>query len=1058
MAIDANLQQFKSSGVYRLTFDKSQTAQIPAETIRLVVGFSKKGPFNTPIFVPDPEFFINVFGNIDRTLERKGSFFHRTALNCLDRGPIIVLNLLSLDDNTDKTEFISFATAPDQTNKAVASAPLSGWFNTDKFWYLDADDAFTNVKTVYPTPHLLNFCNVGRKKVSILTRKADVTGFDITAKEWFGAAELPEFMNESDLISDYMVEVLVVEGDYSNYTQLDTDPVFGDYFDTNGLKKTYTDAFGTQKDGITAFINLPEVKVLGKYVGSIIPDFVDKNGANLFIEDLVNLESVVTGIQCAIDKDAFDDGYVSGDKIDLIGHVVESEDVSSIDFLSYYGTIKADRVYDEQASITSADNAVIGATASSVFPSPGPTSYAKLTASPALQADPGYTSGTHFDTITLYSLDSSEVNSGQINSPFTTDAEFTSFVNAIAAGKSYVSCSAETAGGATVSPTHARVKSVSATTDSIALQIEITTEGGAFGYSAGTTGNHLYLAEDDTIDIIPQLDFIDAETNGTNIGLIGLEDSGLYKDWDTDIITSGDKGLMAGGTVYKPLKFVKSTLDAGTAASGVDAQLGAVLFSHDVDYVTVTPYDDADFTTLYSPGFTVGATNFTVQTLTGDLNQTISGIEDNTLDAPNVVRVSGTIMSAGDVKKGDYLVSTKSDAKTSKSRLTKVKTVAYNSSSDIYTITAYDDIWTSGATGDIEKYEGIEEFVSNYRFKALAGFTMRDAQLPNGSNDRQNEILNVMYTTNIKNTLVDRDVITFRYIIDTFNGGIEAASKSLLSNIAKDRQNAFAILNMPSVKNFKDSTDPLFKFDATSKFDARYIAEGGNQSLNPSISYGLPGISAGGNFCAFYGPNLMIRERGKNISVPPAAWVSNLYIDKFTTALPWSIIAGPRRGVVSGGGIVGLEYNFDRTDLDNIEPFGINAIVPKKGLGFVINANQTAQQGVKSALSQAHVRELIIYIQDGVEAILKNYRWEFNTAQNRLEIKTLADSFLGQILNDGGLYDFRNVMDTTNNTNEIIDANMGILDTYIEPARGMGILVHRTTILKTGTISTGNFL
>jgi hypothetical protein len=228
--------------------------------------------------------------------------------------------------------------------------------------------------------------------------------------------------------------------------------------------------------------------------------------------------------------------------------------------------------------------------------------------------------------------------------------------------------------------------------------------------------------------------------------------------------------------------------------------------------------------------------------------------------------------------------------------------------------------------------------------------------------------------------------------------------------------------------------------------------------LNPSISYGLPGISAGGNFCAFYGPNLMIRERGKNISVPPAAWVSNLYIDKFTTALPWSIIAGPRRGVVSGGGIVGLEYNFDRTDLDNIEPFGINAIVPKKGLGFVINANQTAQQGVKSALSQAHVRELIIYIQDGVEAILKNYRWEFNTAQNRLEIKTLADSFLGQILNDGGLYDFRNVMDTTNNTNEIIDANMGILDTYIEPARGMGILVHRTTILKTGTISTGNFL
>jgi hypothetical protein len=228
--------------------------------------------------------------------------------------------------------------------------------------------------------------------------------------------------------------------------------------------------------------------------------------------------------------------------------------------------------------------------------------------------------------------------------------------------------------------------------------------------------------------------------------------------------------------------------------------------------------------------------------------------------------------------------------------------------------------------------------------------------------------------------------------------------------------------------------------------------------LNPTNTFSLPAISDGGNFCAFYGPNVIVRERGKNISVPPAAWVSNLYIDKYTSALPWSIVAGPRRGVISGGGIVGMEYNFDRSDLDFIEPFGINSILPKKGIGFVINSNQTAQQGVKSALSQAHVRELIIYIQDGIEAILKNYRWEFNTAQNRLEIKTLADGFIGQILNDGGVYDYSNIMDSSNNTNEIISSNIGILDTYIEPVFGMGILVHRTTILKTGAISTGNFV
>ena len=1044
MAIPANLQQFESSGLYRLTFDKSQTAQIPAETIRLVVGFSKKGPFNTPVFVPDPEFFTNVFGTLDRKMERKGSYFHRTALQCLDRGPIIVLNLLALDDSTDKTEFVSFSTASDVSNKTVASAPLSGWYNTDKFWFLDSEDALANVKTVYPVPNLLNFSNVGRKPISVLARKASVNGFDVTAKEWYGIADLPEYLNEADLMSDYMIEVMIVEGDYSNGTQLSTDPTFGDYFDANGLKKTYIDSFGTEKDGIDAFINLPEVKVLGKYIGSLIPDFVDKNNTNLYIEDLVNLESIITGAQCAVDASLFDDGYVSGADIDLIGHVVESEDVSSIDFLSYYGTIKADRPYDVQSTLSSAANAQVGVTGSSVFPTTGPTASGKLTASAAMSGSTGYTAGTHFDTLTLYSLDSTEVNAGQVNSPFATDAEFTSFVDAVVAGKSYISSAGETGGGATATSMYARVKTVSATTTQIAMQIELSTENSALGFTAGS-GNFLYLAEAATFTVLPQLDFMDDNNNGTNVELVALVNSSTYVDFDTDIITSGDKGIMAGGTVYKPLKFVAGTLAAGSLGSSIDSNLGTDIFSHDVAYVSATPYDDTTFASLYLPGFATGATNYTIQTLTGDLNQTISGIEDNTLDAANVVRVSDSVMSTGDVITGDYLVSTLSDAVTSKSRLTKVKTVAYDTVAGIYTITAYDDIYTTGATGDIEKYKQIDEFVSNYRFKALAGFSMRDAQIPNGSNDRQNEILNVMYTTNIKSTLIDREVIDFRYIIDTFNGGIEGSAKSKLSKIAKDRQNAFAILNMPSVKNFKDSTDPLFKFDATSKFDARYIKDGGNQSMNPTVTFALPPISEGGNFCAFYGPNIIVRERGSNISVPPAAWVSNLYIDKYTSAQPWSIIAGPRRGVIGGGGMVGMEYNFDRTDLNNIEPFGYNAIVPKKGLGFVINANQTAQQGVKSALSQAHVRELIIYIQDGVEAILKNYRWEFNTAQNRLEIKTLADGFLRQILNDNGLYDFSNIMDTTNNTTDIIQADMGIL-------------VHRTTILKTGTISTGNFV
>ena len=122
-----------------------------------------------------------------------------------------------------------------------------------------------------------------------------------------------------------------------------------------------------------------------------------------------------------------------------------------------------------------------------------------------------------------------------------------------------------------------------------------------------------------------------------------------------------------------------------------------------------------------------------------------------------------------------------------------------------------------------------------------------------------------------------------------------------------------------------------------------------------------------------------------------------------------------------------------------------------------IKGNKTAQQTVKSALSSAHVREVLIFIENGLADILKDYLFEFNTAQTRLEIKTLADAFMEGVLADSGVYAYNNVIDQTNNTNDVIDNNIGILDTFVEPVKGLEIIVHRTTVLNTGDIASGNF-
>ena len=103
------------------------------------------------------------------------------------------------------------------------------------------------------------------------------------------------------------------------------------------------------------------------------------------------------------------------------------------------------------------------------------------------------------------------------------------------------------------------------------------------------------------------------------------------------------------------------------------------------------------------------------------------------------------------------------------------------------------------------------------------------------------------------------------------------------------------------------------------------------------------------------------------------------------------------------------------------------------------------------------MREVLIFIEDGLAEILKNYLFEFNNAQTRLEIKTLADNFMESVKKDGGVFDYRNIMDTSNNTNDVIDNNMGILDTFVEPVKGLEILVSRVTVLNTGEIASGNF-
>jgi hypothetical protein len=1123
MALSPSLQQFKSSGVYRLEFDKSQIINIPTETIRLVIGFSKKGPFNTPVLVPDSVFFNAVFGDIDTALERKGSFLHRTVLTCLTRGPVIVLNLLKLTD-VDKSQTVSISTsatnlyspttdlASVDTLPGATSLPVSSFFNKDKFWFTDPQ-ALLKTRGAKTKKFLLNVANTGRSTFSILTKKATVAGFDILAKEWFGVGKVPEFMNENDYISDYMIDLIIVEGDFSDYKSLSEDPIFSPFFDSKGLKVSYVNSQGIfKKDALTDFLSLAQVNILGVYTGALLPEFQSKNGENLFIQDLVNIETSKTGLLLAFDGEQLDDNpqLISGKRIDLVGHNLEGNLQSEVNFLSYYGQIYENLGYTGNTGNigyykiggSGASGAVAGYSGSVGYPLKSSTLKNRLVNAGFSIDSVQMKSDLSYDTIILFGPSATQ----PVGYSKLTQGQFDLVAKAADANNLFLSVGYRyAAGGSSITVaagSTAWVDFVQATrfgdvnNNTISLRLNslglsaaqiaagMTGPSGTFAYY--TLNPQVNYAGGSSSTISTVLDVRQMFSNSVTDTIYAMESSDLYRDIEANRVNDNDlldtSAFGATSAVYKYIKTDEAqahnfliaesgTWNAVNAFSSINP-----IFDKVLKYKKVTLWENADLSTsvqipsfgAYSP-----ANRISIKSTRDKINDTIDLWAGATAftHPTTTVWITGGTFPADIIKAGQFLVqnlggtaNTKFDSmnQTRLTRIISANKFTEGVNAGKIKITTNDPIFVN-ENNKIERYTKIEDFATNYRFHTLKGYTITSAMVPNGTPERQNEILDVMYNTNISAALQDREVILFRYIVDTFEGIIEPAAKVRLSRLAKNQMSSLAICNMPSIKEFRECPNPIFKSLGAdgvtySQFNATYIGTGGNIDLNPSNTFSLPGIADGANYSAFYGPNLVIRENGSNISVPPAAHVSNLFIDKYNLALPFSIVAGPRRGIISGEGLVGVEYAFDRNDLDSIEPFGYNAILNKRGFGLTINANQTAQQTVKSALSQIHVRELLIYIQDGIEAILKNYRWEFNTAQNRLEIKTLADNFLSQILSSGGVYDFQNIMDSSNNTPEIIDNNIGILDTYIEPVRGMGILVHRTTILRTGTIATGNFL
>jgi hypothetical protein len=956
-----NLNDYKASGVYTIEIDQSENLALPLTTGRLMVGSSRIGPFNTIVLINDLRTLKAVFGDIDPKLEKAGGYFHRSIEVALREGPVFALNVLPVDSNTtnnkDQVFFATFNTEASSSNgnSTPKQNPLVEFFNRRRLWFA-SDEQLNKTKNAVlagaDENKLLSFVNTGKNNVTIWTRRAATAGFDITASEWYNTVgagnniDFPKFVHPDDFISDYMVESIVISGDWNNYLRLSKDPIYAQFFDETGLIESKA----------SNFFALREVKVINRTIGCLIPDFIDQSGNSISIDLLVNRSFPTTGVLCALDTDkmdeidltpdtaaAFNDATMATHRVDLVGHG-----------------------FDDLANA---------------------------------------------------------VDDGGFETDGTTPAPATPLIDQLSYSRPADS--------------------------SLVYEITQSIAAGAFIPSLlGLVLGNTYLV---------------AESSGSagDGYIIAMKDSKLYNSYVKGFIKTND--ILKGS----PNRYIK-ILD----------NLSITVSSNDLPYIIVKAYSDITLATQVNPNNYTGSGDEYVNIIadSGELFKNTFTLSDTayfsdySVTQPNVITVKVAAV-AGTVERLeiDEFIKVNSYIKAStvgtiRDRYLKIISVTseieIGTGDLIYVITTMSPS-ASEVTGidftsnQIKVIKGIYNFATSLRGQYLKGFKVRNELLPNSTAIRQKEILAYLFDfTSIPETLAGKEAIDFRYVVDTYEGDISSQSKSYLSKIAALHGQSMAILNAPSIKQFEESVSPSFINSTNKLVSSEFISTGGDLSLNPGFTFKFGEEDVNGvplsSYSMFNFPNLVIRNGNRLISVPPAPYISNLYVKKFRNGTPFLIVAGGKRGVINDPQLAGVEYELSDADRAFLEPVGHNLIVRRRGFGTLLFSNNTAYQRINSALNNAHVRDNLSTIERDLARILFNFLFDFNDEITRLRIKTIVENYLDSVVQASGLSTYEVIFDSYNNGDEVLESNSAIIDVRVNFPRGIHKFINRITITRAG--------
>lgn len=205
------------------------------------------------------------------------------------------------------------------------------------------------------------------------------------------------------------------------------------------------------------------------------------------------------------------------------------------------------------------------------------------------------------------------------------------------------------------------------------------------------------------------------------------------------------------------------------------------------------------------------------------------------------------------------------------------------------------------------------------------------------------------------------------------------------------------------------------------------------------------------NYAAYYYPWCQVADPdlGRNVWLPPSTVVSGVYSFNDLVKHPWYAPAGLNRGTLDT--VIQTERLMTQNDRDNLYIKSVNPIASFPREGITVWGQKTLQKK-QSALDRINVRRLLIDAKRFVAQTVKYLVFENNTVETRAKFIELTDPYFRRVQNQQGLYDYRIIIDESNNTPDVIDRNEMRCQIYLKPAKTAEFIIVDFVVLPTGAL------